>query len=189
VPRTRFEDDPPDDHFPARPGPAGNGGLLVVLLVAGALLGVVVCGGGLAVLLVARTAVRDQQAEVAERQAAVAEANRAEVRAEAAKAGAAKGGPGGAPVVSRKEFEAAVRGRKRDEIVAALGRPDETRERVPEPGRVPGPDGRDTGERLADRFDWWVFRDRVRNEATGKPYATVRVRFGPDGTADRIEYP
>jgi hypothetical protein len=34
-----------------------------------------------------------------------------------------------------------------------------------------------------------VFRDRVKDDATGKPYATVRVRFGPDGKADGIEYP
>ena len=187
--RTRFEDDPRDDDVPAPPGRSGGGGLLVVLLVAGALLVVVVCGGGLAFLFVARTAVREQQAEVNERQAAIAAANEAEVREEVAKAGAAKAGPGAAPVMSRKEFEAAVRGKKPDEVAAAVGRPDETREQVPEPGRVLKPDGRDTGERPTLRFDWWVFRGRVRDEATGKPYAAVRVRFGPDGKADRIEYP
>src|SRR4051812_3331181 len=105
MPRTRFEDDPRDD-VPAQRPRSGGGGLLVVLLVAGALLVVVICGGGLAFMFVARTAVRDQQAEVAERQAAIAEANAAEVRAEAAKAGPAQGGPGATPVMSKKEFEA-----------------------------------------------------------------------------------
>jgi len=92
-------------------------------------------------------------------------------------------------VLSRKEFEAAVRGMKQNEIVAAVGRPDETREQVPEPGAVAAPDGRGKGERATERFDWWVFRDRVKNDATGKPYDSVRVRFGADGKADRIEYP
>jgi hypothetical protein len=187
MPRTRFEDDPRDDDFPARPARSGNGGLLVVLLVAGALLVVVVCGGGLAFLFMARTAVREQDVAVAERQEAIAEANQAEIRAQAPKAAAAKG-TARAPM-ARAAFEAAVRGKKQDEVVAAVGRPDETREQVPEPGGVLQPGGRDKGEKAADRFDWWVFRDRVKNEATGKPYASVRVRFGPDGKADRIEYP
>jgi hypothetical protein len=153
------------------------------------LLGVVVCGGGLAFMFMARTAVREQQVAVAEQQAAIAEANAAEVRAEAANAGAVKGGPGAAAVLSRKEFEAAVRGKTKDEVVAAVGRPDETRELVPEPGGAGRPGGRGKGDLAADRFDWWEFRDRVRDEAAGKPYAAVRVRFGADGTADRIEYP
>jgi hypothetical protein len=183
MPRTHFEDDPRDDDFPARPERSGPGGLLVVLLVAGALLVVVVCGGGLAFLFLARTAVREQDAVVAERQAAVAEANQAEIRAQAPKAAAAKGGA--RPVMARAAFEAAVRGKTRAEIVAAVGPPDETRDGVP----VLQPDGRDAGKAVAVQFDWWVFRDRVKDEATGKPYATVRVRFGPDGKADRIEYP
>jgi hypothetical protein len=182
MPRARFEDDPRDD-YPARPERSGNGGLLVVLLVAGALLVVVVCGGGLAFLFMARTAVREQDVAVAERQEAIAEANQAEIRAQAPKAAAAKGGA--RPVMARAAFEAAVRGKTRAEIVAAAGPPDETRDGLP--GLKP--DGRDAGQPVDIKLDWWVFRDRVKDEATGKPYATVRVRFDADGRADRIEYP
>jgi hypothetical protein len=184
--RTRFEDDPRDD-YPARPERSGSSGLLVVLLVAGGLLVLVVCGGGLAFLFMARTAVRDQNVVVAERQEAIAEANQAEMLAPAPKAAVAKAAE--RLVLARKDFEAAVRGKTRDEVTAAVGKPDETRERVPEYGKVATPGGPATGEKIALSYDWWVFKGRVSNEATGKPYPAVRVRFGPAGKADLIEYP
>jgi hypothetical protein len=70
----RFEDND-RDHFPARPA-TSNGALLIGLLVAGGLLSVVICGGGLTYLLMARGAAREREAaaraEAVEAQAATA---------------------------------------------------------------------------------------------------------------------
>jgi hypothetical protein len=182
MPRTRFEDDPRDGDVPHRPERAGNG-LLVGLLVAGGLLVVLVCGGGLAFLFVARTAVREEAVAVREREAAIRAENRAEAQMAEAKAA---GGVAGMALRSRKDFEGAVRGKTRDEVTKALGRPAHTHEEIHELGPV-GPEGRGAGV-VAARFDWWVYRDRVTDDATGKPFAEVRVRFGPTGLADRFEY-
>ena len=180
MPGDRFGDDPRDDDFPHRPQGSGNG-LLVGLLVAGGLLVVLVCGGGLAFLFLARTAVREEAAVVADRQAAIQAENAAEARVAEGKAGGMR------PRLSRTDFEAAVRGKTRDEVTKAVGRPDRTREEIHEPGSV-AKEGKGAAPVVTARFDWWVYRDRVTDEATGKPYAEVSVRFGPAGQADRFEY-
>ena len=94
--------------------------------------------------------------------------------------------PTGRPTgpMSRKAFEAAVTGKTQDQIIAAVGRPDDTRERVPGGSYNAG-----AGMKLTFTFDWWVYHNRVINDATGKPYPTVAVRFAMDGKADRFEYP
>jgi hypothetical protein len=176
MPGDRFGDDPRDDDFPHRPQGSGSG-LLVGLLVAGGLLVVLVCGGGLAFLFLARTAAREEAVAVADRQAAIQAENAAE-----AKAGGMR------PLLSRKDFEAAVRGKTRDAVTRAVGRPHHTREEIHEQGPA-AKDGKDAEPVVAARFDWWVFRNRVNDDVTGKLYAEVRVRFGADGRADRIEYP
>ena len=180
MPRNRFEDDLRDDDLPHQPERSGSG-LLVGLLVAGGLLVVLVCGGGLAFLFMARTAVREEAAAVADRQAAIQAENAAEARVADGKAGGMR------PVLSRKDFEAAVRGKTRDEVTKAIGRPDHTREEIHEQGPA-GKEVKDAERVVTARVDWWMYRDRVSNEATGKPYAEVRVRFGPTGQADRFEY-
>jgi hypothetical protein len=81
-----------------------------------------------------------------------------------------------------------VRDKTRNEVVAAVGRPNETREKVLQYGPVFA-GGKDTGERVPYYFDWWIYRDRVVNEGTGKPYPAVRVRFNENGKADLIVYP
>jgi hypothetical protein len=92
------------------------------------------------------------------------------------------------PPMTKKEFEAAVRGKTKDQIITAVGRPDETRENVPQQSRQTTPDGVGAGPGPTFHFDWWVYRGRVMNEATGRPYAEVRVRIGPAGVADIFEY-
>jgi hypothetical protein len=186
MPRARFEDDPRDDDFPARRG-RSNSGLLIGLLVGGGILVVLVCGGGLAAFFFARTAVREREADARAEVQAVRQADR-RVVADAAERAVPNPQPADRPLLSRKDFEAAVRGKTRDQIIAAVGRPDETREQT-ERGKVLTPGGRDTGERIGSwTVEWWVYRDRVANDATGKPYPTVRVRIGPQETGDMVEY-
>ena len=89
--------------------------------------------------------------------------------------------PANKPVTfTRKQFEDKVRGKTREEVIAAVGRPDETRE------KVAGEDLRPAGGALL-QYDWWIFRGRVMNDATAKP-SQVAVRFNYDGKADRFEY-
>jgi len=89
-----------------------------------------------------------------------------------------------AGVISRQEFEAAVRGKTRDQVTAAVGRPDETREKVPA-----GTYNAGLGQKLTFTYDWWYYKGRVMNDATGRPYAAVGIRFGGGGTVEQIEYP
>jgi hypothetical protein len=89
--------------------------------------------------------------------------------------------------MTRKAFEAAVRGKTPEQVTAAVGRPDDTREKVPgETTFIPGPFG---GQSITYGFDWWVYRGRVINEATGQPYRAVAVRFGDGRRVDQFEYP
>ncbi len=153
-----------DDERPAKKGNglaiglAIGGGVLALLLVGGCIVGVVFIRGAKKVV---------EQAESKEQAAG----------------GAAKVEPkAGTPrkVISRKEFEAAVSGRTRDQITAVVGRPDDTKDNVPGQGGV---------GRVTFTYNWWYFWDRVANEATGKPYPIVAVRFNANGIADRIDYP
>jgi hypothetical protein len=179
MPRRRYEDD--DDYLPEPPR-RSNPGLVVGLVVGGAVLALVAVGG-LAVLFFARaSAVRDEA--VAARDA---EAKRVGLGdEEAARRGRELAREKAAPAMTRSEFEKAVRGKTQAEIIAAVGRPDDTRENVPgETLRGAGP----LGGNITFNYNWWVFRNRVMNEATGKPYATVAIRFGHDGKADRFDYP
>jgi hypothetical protein len=91
---------------------------------------------------------------------------------------------GSLKLMSKKEFETAVGGKTRDQIAATVGRPDETREKVRGESFNTGPAGNITWV-----YDWWLFHDRVLNDATGRPYAVVAIRFNYDGKADRVEYP
>jgi hypothetical protein len=92
-------------------------------------------------------------------------------------------------VLSRKDFEAAVRGKTKEQIIAAVGRPDDTHTQR-EDVKVVTATGEDTGRRMGHvDFEWWVFRGRVLNDATGKPYPEVAVRIGGSDKADLIEYP
>jgi hypothetical protein len=90
-------------------------------------------------------------------------------------------------MLSQQDFERKVKDKTQKEVIAAVGRPNETRERVLEHGPV-FEGGKDTGERVPYHFDWWTYRERVINAATGKPYPAVRVRFNEDGKADLILY-
>ena len=178
---SRFEDD--RDH----PTPTPRGvGPIILLLAAGAVTVVLVCAGGAAWLLWFQ---RQRDVRAADERIAAA------VRAEQVRLAGEKGAPerevGPAPRVvggrqlGRREFDAAVRGKSRDQIVAAVGPPEDVRERVYVEERPPGPRNRVHGWFA----DWLVFRNRVTDDATGAVYAEVRVRIGPDGKADRIEYP
>jgi hypothetical protein len=186
--RTRFEDDDRDDsHHPPRPSNAP-----VVLLAVGVLVGLLVaCAGGAVWVLGVQ---RQREVRAAdERIVAAVGAERRRLAAEKEAADQVERGPaprvvGDRPRLGRTAFEAAVRGKTRDEVARAVGRPDHTREEIHEPGPV-AEKGKHGGPVAADRFDWWAYRDRVTNEATNKPYAEVRVRFGADGRVDRTEYP
>lgn len=84
----------------------------------------------------------------------------------------------------RDQFESAVSGKTKEQVIATVGRPDETKE-------LPGGSLRDgeTGVRITFKFEWWEFRGRVQNEVTGKPYPWVRIRFSHDGKVDVVELP
>jgi hypothetical protein len=171
------------DRDDPRPRPKkSNTGLIIGLVVGGGLLMLLVCGGALVLLgWVAMPRGAMQQNPPADA-TAVQPAGKAELVA--APEPAAKP-PAARPSMSRAAFETAVRGRTRDEVIAAVGRPDETRERVPgEVLRGAGP----LGGNITLQYDWWHFHDRVTNDATAKPYTLVRVRFSYDGKADRFEY-
>jgi uncharacterized protein GlcG (DUF336 family) len=87
----RFEDDP-HDAYPDRARSSGAG-LLIGLLVAGGLLIVLVCGGGLAYLFRARTADRKARVAMMERDEVAQAANVANDR----RAGVANAPPGQGP--------------------------------------------------------------------------------------------
>ena len=88
---------------------------------------------------------------------------------------------GVAKTYTRDEFRRLVMGKTGDEIVAAVGRPDDARK------DVAGETRRD-GVIVTENHDWWEFRDRVLNDATGKPFSRAAVRFNNKGQADRLDY-
>ena len=184
-----FEDE--DRDSPRRPSRSSStptalivvGGLLIVVLVA--------CAGGVWWLLGFQ---RQRDVQVAdERIAAAVRAEQQRLAGEKVE-GVPDLGPaprvvGDLPRRGRAEFEAAVRGKTREQVVAAVGPPDDVQERVYVEERPPGRGGPGTGTKRGWFADWLVYRGRVTDDATGRAYAQVRVRFGPDGKADRIEYP
>jgi hypothetical protein len=186
MPRTSVDDDDRDG-----PPPRSANTPLVLLFGGVAVVAVLVIGAGAVWVLGVQ---RQREVRLAdERIAAAVRAEQQRLAAEKEAAGRAERGPaprvvGDRPRLGGKDFEAAVRGKTRDEVTKAVGRPDHTREEILEGGRV-AQDAKDAGRAVAARFDWWVYRERVTNDATGKPYAEARVRFGADGRADRIEFP
>jgi len=180
-------DDYRDDFSAERPRKTTNPALTVALVLGGVLLvGLLVCGGFAAVFLfrgadppppmVAQRANLDNPAAM---QPADPLPNLDPVMAQP-EPGATK------PVaISQQDFERKVRDKTRKEVIAAVGRPNEVREKVVEHGTVVV-GGKETGERVPYQFDWWTYRDRVINEATGKPYPAVQVRFNENGKADLI---
>jgi hypothetical protein len=182
MPRDGFgdqRDDYADDPRPPR-SQSSNSGLIIGLLVGGGLLVVLVCGGTLAYLFMAHAPARQQPAATVR-----AEAIPAEHAPDPAALGPARANR---RVMSKVDFESAVRGKTRDEITAAVGQPNLTRKQVPEKAKVARPGGQDTGEQITFYYDWSEFHNRVINPDTGKPYPVVKVRFD-GGKADRIEYP
>jgi hypothetical protein len=160
---------------PAKPRKATNSALLVAMMLGGALLvGLLLCGG---LMFLFRGAMPPEPP--------VKVADAVAVRPDNAPDGQMQPTRKRSATLSRKEFESKVQGKTRDEVMAAVGGPDAMQMSVPG-GDEPG--GGDAGG-LVPAVHWWVYRDRVVNEATGKPYPTVRVRFNDSGKVDRIEYP
>jgi len=182
-------DDYRDDFSAERPRKTTNPALTVALVLGGGLLlGLLVCGGFVAVFLFrgadAPAPMAAQRVDVANPAAmrpAEPQPGLDPVPAEP-EAGATNPAP-----LSQQDFERKVKDKSRKEVIAAVGQPNEIREKVLEHGTVVV-GGKETGERVPYIFDWWTYRDRVINEATGKPYPVVRVRFNEDGKADFILY-
>lgn len=78
---------------------------------------------------------------------------------------------------TRKEFEALVIGKTKNQIIAAVGRPDDTTDQVPRHPRV-----------LALHTEWWYYHKRVINDDTGNPYSIARVYMTYD-KAYQVDYP
>jgi hypothetical protein len=83
-----------------------------------------------------------------------------------------------AKVFSKKEFEALVLNKTKQQIIGAVGRPDDTTTDVDRPKGV-----------ISFLQEYWYFRDRVLNEDTGKPYRVARVFIKQGDEAYRIDYP
>jgi len=157
MPRSdRFGD---DDSFESPP-PKSSSGVILIVLLAGLVLVVVVP----MVLLVGwlfmareATVQRAQQADMEARDAAVA-------------------GREVMPVQSRKDFDARVKNKSKDEIIAAVGPPDEV---IGPPAGPVAPDG----PALT-----WIYHNRVRGD-DGELYASVTVLLNREGMAYRIDYP
>jgi hypothetical protein len=181
MPRRRLDDDDDyaDDMDP-RPGRRSSGtGLVVGLVVGGALLALLlVIGAG--ALFFARTAAVRQEAVAARDDESKRVGLGDEEAARRGKELARERG-GAAKAYTRAEFSRLVTGKTGDEIIAAVGRPDETRK------NVPGETKRD-GVIVTETHDWFIFRDRVLNDETGKPFWSAEVRFNAKGRADRIDY-
>ena len=156
---------PEDDDFdPRGRSPRSDAALPVGLLVLGGLVVALVCGGGAVWLFTARQqATREADEEIAAR--IVAEQQRMDAAGGRAGPNPNARAPAARSVVARRAFEAAVRGKTREQVVAAVGPPDAD------------PEGDDL-----------IYRNRVVDDVTGKVYAEARVRFGPAGRADRFEY-
>jgi hypothetical protein len=180
-------DDYRDDFSSDRPRKTTNPALVVGLVLGGVLLLVLLVCGGFAAVFLFRGA--DPPGPMAVQQAAVADAA---IRQPDPVLGPEPAVPDAGATrpttLSRKDFEDKVRDKTRNEVIAAVGRPNETREKVLQYGPV-FEGGKNTGERVPYYFDWWIYRDRVINETTGKPYSAVRVRFNENGKADVIAYP
>jgi hypothetical protein len=180
-------DDYRDDFSSDRPRKTTNPALVVGLVLGGVLLLVLLVCGGFAAVFLFRGA--DAPPAMAVQQAAVADAAiRQPDPVPGPEPAMPEPGATKPATLSRKDFEGKVRDKTRNEVIAAVGRPNETREKVLQYGPV-FEGGKDTGERVPYYFDWWIYRDRVINEATGKPYSAVRVRFNENGKADLIAYP
>jgi hypothetical protein len=177
MPRRRFADDDRDDGPPDRS--RNNTPLLLTLLLGGGiLLLVLVVGGGLVAYLAIGRAKARADAAYARAEAAEAAARAPDFREPDLHGGAAANvppvaAPPARPVLSRQDFEAAVRWKNGDQIIAAVGRPDDTRD----------------GGGVTTKFEWWIFRGRVMNPATGKPYPVASVQMEYGKQTGRIEYP
>jgi hypothetical protein len=176
----RFDD---DDEPRTR---QSNSPLIVILALVAAFLMLVVVGGGTAAYVMVS---RARHAEAVARAEAAESAARAQGRQVVNPMGEQleRVQPAPARILTKKEFEAAVVGHTKDEIIAAIGGPDDTREKILAT-RVPGAGpGRVSG--VSFSYTWCVFRNRVLNDDTGKLYASVAVRIGPEGKGDLTEYP
>jgi hypothetical protein len=168
MPRSdRFGD---DDSFESPP-PKSSSGVILIVLLAGLVLVVVVP----MVLLVGwlfmareATVQRAQQADMEARDAAVAEREVMPVPRVVADRPM--------PVQSRKDFDARVKNKSKDEIIAAVGRPDEE---IGPPAGLAAPG--------APALTWF-YHNRVRSD-DGELYASVAVWLNREGVAYRIEYP
>ncbi len=80
-------------------------------------------------------------------------------------------------LIDRSEFEKAVVNRRKEDIIAAVGRPDDTQELPFNPQRP---------SVLAAK---WIYRNRVKNADTGKAYAVVAIWMNAESVGYHVEYP
>lgn len=175
--RDRDHDDDFGDDRP-RPKRKGNAGLIIGLAIAGGLLLLLIAGAAaVGIYFLGKRNAGPNGGPVAAQAAVPAGGHAEPAPAEV---------PPGKRVWSRNDFAVAVEGKTKDEVIAAVGRPDETKESVNDPLIIRG-NAKFAPREIERLYDWWLFRDRVMNAITGKPYARVLVRF--DGNkADKVIY-
>lgn len=159
----RDDDDDFGDDFP--PSRKSNNGLLIPLAIGGL---------GLLALLLVGVAVAFFRTRVAAVQAENIRADEVAARREAVDRPAARPMT---KLLTQKEFESMVMNKSREQIIASVGRPDDI--------TTEAPNSKAKGVSLSA---YWYFKERVLNEATGKPYPTARVYLSKT-EAYRIDYP
>jgi hypothetical protein len=179
-----YRDDSP--RVPPRRQSGGNP-VLIIALVGGAVLVVALlaCGGLFFLGWRAPQAPERQPDEVALVEPAGGKAGGGvaeppTVPGKAAPAGPPKPAEPKQVLFSRKDFESAVLNKSKQQVIDAVGRPDDTTDNVPRP----------TGRNVISfHSEWWYFRNRVLNPDTGKPYPIARVWIDQGDKAFRIDYP
>lgn len=163
-----------DDHYGNEPEKSSSWPIVLLLLGGGLLLLIVVGVIGAGILTL-----RHEAAAVNARAEAHLEAQKVQAEAMRPDANVVRpSGKGDATrrIYSRDDFEKTLRGQRIAKVVAELGEPDE---------KLMMARDRSDPDKPAER---WIYRDRVNNPATGKPFNRAAIILDRDGTVRGFEY-